>query len=466
MQCNTPFFPGFNHAFGRTPKSALKKLEDARKSIIDLLPGQLPAVFAEALPVESIPPTEGGRDRHFPVPVVVWNMIARGFDSGTLRGGLAEVNATLAALGLEKLASSTSGICQARQRLPETTVKAVHERVLKSIERLIPAREGRTLFVDGTGLQLCDSTDNQSAYPQPTNQKPGCGFPVMQQVALVDAHSGAVLETIDSPWNEHESVMFQVGLIERLHPGDTLVADTAYCSYLNFALLQARGVHAVMDLHQARKRDFSRRAKEYHTTWVKPLPGQRPVHIEECQWDALPPSIEVRYIRATLERKGFRAVHRVIATTDMDRSGEEIVREYFRRWDIELCFRDIKITMDLDFIRAKSAVMARKVIGFGLIAHNLIRWQMLKALFGRSPRRISFTGALECIRHCASIIGSRSRRARVLLEDTLEEMIRAEKLPERSGRHEPRAVKRRPKKHQLLTKPRSEMVTSESRKRK
>lgn len=433
---------------------------------MDLLPGQLPAFFAEALPVESIPATEGGRDRSFPVPVVVWNMIGRGFDSGTLRGGLAEINATRVSLGLEKIASNTSGICQARQRLPESTVKAVHERVLQSVERLTPARERRTLCVDGTGFQLCDSADNQSGYPQPTNQKPGCGFPVMQQVALVDAHSGAVLETVDSPWKEHESAMFQAALIERLQPGDTLVADTAYCSYLNFALLQERGVDAVMDLHQARKRAFSRRAKEHYTTWAKPLPGQRPEHIAEDQWDALPSTIEVRYIRATLVRKGFRTVHRIIVTTDLDRPAEEIVREYFRRWDIELCFRDIKITMNLDFIRAKSASMARKVFGFGLIAHNLIRWQMLKASYGRSPRRISFTGALECIRHCVSIIGTRTRRVRVLLEDTVEKMIRAQVLPERSGRHEPRAVKRRPKKHQLLTQPRNVMITSESRKQK
>jgi len=430
---------------------------------MDLLPGQLPGVFEGVLPVWAIPVGAGERSRCFPTPVVVWHMIAQAFVAGTLRGGLVEINATRAKRRQPKLSSNTSGLCQARLRLPEGTMKAVHEHVLGTIEGMDMSRQTRTLFVDGTGVQLCDTPDNQGSYPQPTNQKRGCGFPVMQQVALMDAHSGAVIDTIDSPLNEHETGLFQVGLVERLRRGDTLVADAAYCSYLNFALLGSRGVHAVMDLHQRRKRDFLGKQREHRIVWSKPHRRQRPEHIDLAQWDALAEQVPVRYIRARLERRGFRPVERMIATTDMDRPAEEIRREYFRRWDIELCFRDIKTTMGLDFVRAKSAAMARKVFGFGLIAHNLIRWQMLKACLGRSPRRISFTGTLEAIRHCARTLAPRCRR---LLEATLDELVRCEKLPHRPERHEPRAVKRRPKKFQRMTRPRKQMVVSESRKQK
>jgi len=466
VQQNNLSLPGFTHAFGRSPKSALKKLEDARNSIIDSLPGQLHRVFAEALPVEKIPRRSNERDRSFSSAVTVWHMIDQGMVSGTLRAGLVEINTTRKARGREAVSSKTGGICQARQRLPESTVQAVHNQVLSAIDREVRREGGRILYVDGTGFQLCDTDDNQGEYPQPTNQKPGCGFPVMQQVALVDAHSGAVVDSIDSTWKQHETGMFQIGPLESVVAGDTLVADAAYCSFWNFALLQCIGADAVMQLHQARKRNFPKGQDEYRTIWRKPSLELCPEHIDDAQWDELPDEIEVRYIRSRFERKGFRPVEKVIATTDLESPCEEVVERYTRRWDIEVSFRDIKITMGLDFIRAKSASMARKVYGFGLVAHNLIRWQMLRACAGKNPRAISFTGAREALLRCCEKMRARSHAAKSRLQSVIEELVSSETLPVRPGRHEPRTKKRRPKKAQLMTKPRHEMVVSESRKKK
>ncbi|MET3870572.1 IS4 family transposase [Puniceicoccus vermicola] len=466
MQQNNLFLPGFHRAFGRSPKSALKRLEDSRNSIMKGLPGQLPYVFEEALPLESIPKRSKERDRGFSSAVTVWHMISQGMGSGTLRAGLVEINATLRSMGKEKLSSKTGGLCQARQRLPESTVCAVHERVLSSIDLEVQREGGRTLFVDGTGFQLCDTHENQLEYPQPTNQKPGCGFPVMQQVALIDAHSGAVVDSIDSTWRQHEGGMFQIGPLESVRPDDTLVADTAYCSFWNFALIRSRRAHGIMELHQARKRKFPKAKDEYRTLWSKPKLSQCPEHIDDAQWQELPQEIEVRYIRSRFERKGFRPVVKVIATTDLETPPETIQAQYTSRWDIELCFRDIKITMGLDFIRAKSASMARKLYGFGLIAHNLIRWQMLRACRGASPRQISFTGAREALRRCCELFRTRTYVGKVRLQTAIEELIHDEKLPLRPGRHQPRVKKRRPKKFQLMTKPRHQMVVSPSRRKK
>ncbi|MBC2601648.1 hypothetical protein H5P30_07640 [Puniceicoccus vermicola] len=72
MQQNNLFLPGFHHAFGRSPKSGLKKLEAARDSIMESLPGQLPRIFGEVLPVESIPkrpPDRSGIRPRFRPPI-------------------------------------------------------------------------------------------------------------------------------------------------------------------------------------------------------------------------------------------------------------------------------------------------------------------------------------------------------------------------------------------------------------
>ena len=466
MQVNTPFFPNFQLPFGRRRKSAIEKLEEARKSITDLLPGPLPSIFGEALPLESIPKRNDERNRGFSSAVTVWHMINQGMVSGTLRAGLVEINATLKSLGLEKLSSCTGGICQARQRLPDSTMHAVHGQVLNAIDRSIHREDGRTLYVDGTGFQLCDTPDNQADYPQPTNQKPGCGFPVMQQVALIDAHSGAVIDSIDSTWKEHEGCMFQVGPLACIGVGDTLMGDTAYCSFWNFALIQQAGAQAITPLHQARRYEFPRGADEYRTTWSKPTLNQTPQHITDAEWKQLPAKIEVRHIRYRFQRKGFRPVVKVIATTDLKRPAKEILEVYGSRWDIELCFRDIKSTMGLDFIRAKSPEMARKVYGFGLIAYNLIRWQMLRSSGRRSTRRLSFTGAREAILKCCAQIKAVTRSTRTRLEEAIKELVYGEKLVNRPGRREPRVRKRRPKKFQLMTKPRDQMEVSPSRRQK
>ena len=39
--------------------------------------------------------------------------------------------------------------------------------------------------VDGTGITLPDTPQNQVDYPQPTQQKPACGFPVLKLVVLM-----------------------------------------------------------------------------------------------------------------------------------------------------------------------------------------------------------------------------------------------------------------------------------------
>ena len=69
--------------------------------------------------------------------------------------------------------------------------------------------EGRRIYaVEGTGVALADTHANQEEYPQPSEQKSGCGFPVMQLVVLQDLASGAMLDFVDSPLNVSETSMF------------------------------------------------------------------------------------------------------------------------------------------------------------------------------------------------------------------------------------------------------------------
>ncbi len=98
--------------------------------------------------------------------------------------------------------------------------------------------------------------------------------------------------------------------------------------------------------------------------------------------------------------------------------------------------------------------MAEKEIWIYLLAYNLIRLLMAQGAFlaDRLPRQLSFKHTLQIW------IAWRQNGAGSYDEDKLVGLfilIAQQKVGNRPGRIEPRAVKRRPKPFPLLTKPRS-----------
>jgi len=136
---------------------------------------------------------------------------------------------------------------------------------------------------------------------------------------------------------------------------------------------------------------------------------------------------------------------------------QELARLYARRWQIELWFRDIKTSMSMEALRCKSPQLVHKEMEMFFIAYNLIRCLMAEAsLIHHAPlERLSFKGTVDSVRQFASAIAqARSRRKQKQLMAQLLEIIARDQVPDRPGRREPRAVKRRPKPYRLLNCPR------------
>ena len=136
----------------------------------------------------------------------------------------------------------------------------------------------------------------------------------------------------------------------------------------------------------------------------------------------------------------------------------EVCELYNERWIIELKFRDIKTMLKMDFIRAKTPALAEKTILIMQLAYNLIYSLILKSSHEHciSKHRISFKRCIDqVLSHRTNFKGHHLHpRKRESLREQLLLKIANETLIIRPGRHEPRARKRRPKKHQLLTLPR------------
>ena len=136
----------------------------------------------------------------------------------------------------------------------------------------------------------------------------------------------------------------------------------------------------------------------------------------------------------------------------------DVASLYQSRWLAELDIRAIKITMGMDILRCKTPAMVRKEMWTCLLAYNLVRQTMLQSAqqAGVSPRTLSFTAAVQTIgaSWLVMVLGDDALTA-LLVEAALAAMA-VHVVGNRPGRVEPRAIKRRPKEHALLTKPRAE----------
>lgn len=360
----------------------------------------------------------------------------------------------------------TSAYCQARLRLPLEVLQRIRFALSALADQFVPQAQQlwhdlSVKVIDGTSTTLPDTPKNQHAYPQSRSQKPGCGFPLMKLVGIFSLASGALLDYAKGNKHQHELALLQT-LLHRLRPGDLALADRGFSSFVLIALLLLRGVGCVFRLHQARPADF-RKGKRLDkndrlVTWTKPK--QKPRYLPQKFWKLVPTELPVRLIRFRIQVRGFRSEEVLLVTTLVDARkypAEEIAQLYARRWRIELWFRDIKTTMGMESLRCKTPAMAHKELEMFLIAYNLIRILAVQAsaIYDVPLDRISFKGTVDATRQFSiAIAKARSKKKQNQLVAELLRIIALDEVPERPGRREPRAVKRRPKPYPLLNKPR------------
>jgi hypothetical protein len=152
-----------------------------------------------------------------------------------------------------------------------------------------------------------------------------------------------------------------------------------------------------------------------------------------------------------------------LVTTLLDAAiaASDLADLYFRRWGIELHFREIKIHLNMDVLRCLSPDMIERELRMHFIAYNLIRCVMQKAALAHDVdlRRLSFKGCLDTVRQFANALHGAEDKPRTVsaLVDEMLLAIARDLVPHRPNRSEPRVRKRRPKNYRLLTKPRHQM---------
>jgi hypothetical protein len=373
-----------------------------------------------------------------------------------------QVQALFALHGDQKVSEETGAYCTARKRLSLETLQRLRVAVAAAADKAGQLWHDLSIkLIDGTSVSAPDTRKNQRPYPQPGGQKPGCGFPLIKLVGVFSLATGALLDYAKGNKHQHELRLLQQ-LLDSFKPSDLVVADRGFSSYVLLALLLMRGVGSVFRLHQARPADL-RRGKRLGKSdrlmlWHKP--AQKPAWLPQSWWKRIPGELEVRVLRFKLARRGFRPESVTLVTTLIEARkypAQDIAELYARRWQIELWFRDIKTSMGMEVLRCQSPEMLHKELEMFFLAYNLIRCLMAQAAIVNDVRveRLSFKGSVDAVRQFSvAIAQAQSKKKQNHLIARLLEAIARDQVPERPGRREPRAVKRRPKPYQLLNRPR------------
>jgi len=361
------------------------------------------------------------------------------------------------ALGTRRCSLNTGPYCRARQRLPLDLILYLQGQVSLHLEQRQPQAwrwHGRSVkLLDGTTLSMPDTAANQQAYPQSREQKPGLGFPLARLVALISLGSGAVLDWAMGACKGKgtgEHALFRQ-LFDSLQPGDVIIADRFHCTYWNLAMLQARGVDLVSRQHACRLHDFRTGRRlgraDHIVQWQRP---QRPAWMDAQTYALIPQKLDVRETRSG----GWMLVSTMLDAAYAPPA--ELQRLYRSRWNIEVDLRSIKAEMGMDILRCKSPDMVRKEVAIHLLAYTMARAVMAQAasLAQIAARCLSFKRSVQIlVAYHQQLRHAGARRTGIMIACVLGAIAQLQ-LVLRPNRIEPRAIKRRPKPHDLLLVPR------------
>ena len=138
------------------------------------------------------------KDRIYTPLVTLWVFLGQVLSADhSCRAAVARLLAHRVARGDSVCSAETGAYCQARKRLPEKFFSNVARNIGRKLEEQVQENwlwKGHHVYMfDGTTVTMPDTPENQQAYPQPYNQKPGLGFPIARIGAITSLSCGAII---------------------------------------------------------------------------------------------------------------------------------------------------------------------------------------------------------------------------------------------------------------------------------
>jgi hypothetical protein len=297
---------------------------------------------------------------------------------------------------LSGIKMSESNLSERRQALPFEVFAELLCRLLRPLRNPGPEAfyQGlRLSAIDGVGFSLANSKAVKERGHRRRNQKGPHPFARLQCAALIELISHNPLAAQVSWTGESEWKLAQP-LLDHLPEKCLLLADRHYgCAVFliaAWAKLQQLGGHFLIRVRQNLK------AKRV----IKCLSdGSRIIEVQESKQGE---TLQVREIRATLQRQGYRPVHLRLWTSLLDHvqaPALELIELYTTRWEQELYFRELKRELKLNgVLYSQTPETGAQEVAAMIIGSSFIAEERSKLQSGQGPtHRISFMKVWETL---------------------------------------------------------------------
>lgn len=303
---------------------------------------------------------------------------------------------------------TAAAICKAKKRLP---LQLLAELVSRSIpqEPLHSLWHGLQVYLaDGMSFLTADTPALARRFGKASNQRGiSYSYPVPKLLALMDFSGGFIRKVIALPAARQEFTCLS-RLFTAVGPNGLLLGDRGLVSFAHMALLIKSGIQGCFRLPRWQvtygRGRCSRRLIRHlgkQDVLVQWSASRRPKWLSRRRWQPLAQQqLVLRQIAYRVHRKGFRPEWAWIITTLNDPRqypAEELIALYDKRWQIEVYFRDLKQTLGMQILSARTVLGVRKEVLAFVLLYNLVRRIMRQASLQQQvpADRISFIDALR-----------------------------------------------------------------------
>lgn len=310
----------------------------------------------------------------------------------------------------KSLSENSGAYSRARSALQVETAKTFSETICKHLaERAPPSVGDRRVFIfDGTTITLAPTPQLKAAFPPSTNQFGESVWPIALLVAAHDMGSACAwlpkIVPMYGPHRSSETAQARI-IIQELPKNSIIMGD---CGFGVFSVAHAalkNGHDFLFRLADSRFKALLRKAtlimeEPGCSTWEvcwRPSSKDRQTNPDIPKTAALNVTLHALQVVSN-EDQNQKTLY---TATSLNMTGVEIGEIYRRRYDMEFDIRDLKVTLDVENIRAVSKAMFEKEFYASVAAYNLTMQFRRQAAERVSlpPRRLSFTGVWTVLKY-------------------------------------------------------------------
>ena len=380
-------------------------------------------------------------------PITTFNcFLYQALTQSSCKAAITYLNLNRAKTGLKLISMNTAAYTKAKQRLCVIKLRSIAIQTGQSLEDKSSQWKwnNRNIYlIDGTVLQLEDTKKNTEKYPVSKYNGKQLGQPKLRLLGVFGHSTGALIDAEISSYSgkgQGETTLLK-RMLSRFEKNSILVLDRYFTSYFLQDLFKKNELDYVIRARDEMAKKYLKNKSDIRLNLQRPKQSLDHYDVKDAALE-----IEMRIIKSTIERKGFRVATIYILSSLLETPKKEIEYLYLQRWKVEDDIRNLKCTLEAGMLKSKSPEIVEKELWINLIAYNLVRKVNCAVAFKEgvnAPRKFSFKAALK-----AYVIG-----LKILGVSRIEKIISLLKkeILNSPYRREPRAIKKRHNRYRLLT---------------